>query len=152
MDNYFEAKAILFQNCKSAVINLDDEYSDKFIERCKCPVYTYSAKSNTATYTAESIIYKADSVSYALVADGNIGKIQEAVLVIHKVEIVFIHSGCLVAEQGDFKHALFVFVTNLFGCRIKHLYRSVPVRIGISVSVVFHLPIITTVSSLSRKS
>ena len=76
MENYFEAKAILFQNCKSAVINLDDEYSQRFIEKCSCPVYTYSAKSNTATYTAESIIYKADSVSYALVADGNIGKVK----------------------------------------------------------------------------
>ncbi|ALB01469.1 UDP-N-acetylmuramoylalanyl-D-glutamate--2,6-diaminopimelate ligase [Francisella persica ATCC VR-331] len=50
MDNYFEAKAKLFKfkSLKKAVINIDDEYGQKFCEICYCDVITVSLKSKNA--------------------------------------------------------------------------------------------------------
>ena len=51
MNNYFEAKAILFKTLQEgafAVINKDDEYSQKFIDITKkgTKIYTYGVKNN----------------------------------------------------------------------------------------------------------
>lgn len=59
MNNYFEAKAILFRNLKSgsfAVINNDDEYATRFKETvCEgVKIYTYGIK-NDADITASNI-------------------------------------------------------------------------------------------------
>lgn len=75
MDNYLEAKLKLFKMAKTAVVNIDDEYSARVIEACKCPVITYSAEKNEADYTAKDIRFLKDSVSYQLVSTGSIGKV-----------------------------------------------------------------------------
>lgn len=67
MQNYFEAKLRLFKMCKTAVINLDDEYSQAFIDACDCKVLTYSAKDSTADFFADNIEYKSSGVSYDFV-------------------------------------------------------------------------------------
>ena len=59
MNNYFEAKAILFKNLEPgafAVINKDDEYAQRFIDVTKkgTKIYTYGVK-NTADVTAKNI-------------------------------------------------------------------------------------------------
>ena len=51
MNNYFEAKAILFRNLQDgafAVINKDDEYAKRFIDAAKegTKIYTYGVKSD----------------------------------------------------------------------------------------------------------
>lgn len=76
MDNYLEAKLKLFKMAKKAIVNIDDEYSKKVIDFCKCPVITYSTEKNEADYTAKDIRFSPDSVSYQLVATGNIGKVK----------------------------------------------------------------------------
>ncbi|MBK2026141.1 UDP-N-acetylmuramoyl-L-alanyl-D-glutamate--2,6-diaminopimelate ligase [Francisella philomiragia] len=50
MDNYFEAKAKLFQfkSLKKAVINIDDEYGLKLCKVCNCEIVTVSLKSKNA--------------------------------------------------------------------------------------------------------
>ena len=59
MNNYFEAKAILFRNLQDgafAVINKDDEYAWKFIDATKkgIKIYTYGVKTD-ADVTAKNI-------------------------------------------------------------------------------------------------
>lgn len=56
MDNYFEAKAKLFQfkSLKKAIINIDDEYGLKLCKVCDCEMVTVSLKSKKADIYIES--------------------------------------------------------------------------------------------------
>jgi len=47
MDNYFAAKAKLFTMCKTAVLNVDDEYGRKIADNVKCNKITYSIDSDS---------------------------------------------------------------------------------------------------------
>ena len=44
MDAYCDAKAELFRRCGKAVINMDDDYSDRILAAAACPVLTTSVK------------------------------------------------------------------------------------------------------------
>lgn len=71
MENYFKAKAILFENLSDddfAVINMDDEYSDKFLEVIPENVrkYTYGVK-NTADVMAKDIHFSLNGAEFKLV-------------------------------------------------------------------------------------
>ena len=68
MDNYFEAKKLLFKMCKKAIINTDDEYGLKLLDEIECEAVTYSS-SNNSTYSAKGINYRPASVDYELVSD-----------------------------------------------------------------------------------
>ncbi|MCH5204267.1 MAG: UDP-N-acetylmuramoyl-L-alanyl-D-glutamate--2,6-diaminopimelate ligase [Oscillospiraceae bacterium] len=60
MENYFAAKLMLFDNCKQAVVNIDDEYGEKTAEYCRkngVPVKTVSLKGNADFYTELVKIY-----------------------------------------------------------------------------------------------
>ncbi len=76
MENYFEAKRLLFSLCDLAVVNYDDEYGKRIIENSGCKVATYSAVSNESTYTAKSIKYRPDGVDYEMVGFGLIGRVK----------------------------------------------------------------------------
>ena len=75
MDNYFNAKKRLFNMCKCAIINFDDEYGKRLIEETQCEKITYSAISDAATYTAKEIDYKPDGVKYQMVGYNFINRI-----------------------------------------------------------------------------
>ncbi len=76
MENYFEAKKLLFALSDLAVINFDDEYGKRIISDPKCRIATYSAVSNESTYTAKNIVYRPDGVDYEMVGFGLIGRIK----------------------------------------------------------------------------
>ncbi|MBR2525744.1 UDP-N-acetylmuramoyl-L-alanyl-D-glutamate--2,6-diaminopimelate ligase [bacterium] len=70
MDNYFDAKSILFKNLKEgyfAVINADDEYAQKFINIVPegVKIYTYGIKNN-ADVMAENIDFTSDGAKFEL--------------------------------------------------------------------------------------
>lgn len=65
MENYFEAKSKLFDISKKAVINFDDEYGKKLIEKANCPIFTISMESKEATLSAYDINYHPDRVEYS---------------------------------------------------------------------------------------
>ncbi len=65
MENYLEAKKMLFKMCKTAVINNDTPYSEAIIKDLNCKVITYST-GNEATYSAKGIKYRPSSVEYQL--------------------------------------------------------------------------------------
>ncbi len=75
MENYLEAKKRLFKMCKTAVINLDDEYAQSIIDDLDCKVITYSAGDNS-TYSAKAINYYPASVEYELVSDNILNHIK----------------------------------------------------------------------------
>ena len=79
MDNYLDAKLMLFSMCKNAVINYDSKCAKKVIDFAKdkgCNVLTYSTVSNDCDYSAKEMRYKSDSVSYVIVTTGKIGRVK----------------------------------------------------------------------------
>ena len=44
MDAYCDAKTMLFERCSKAVINVDDSYAHRMLEKAKCPVVTASVR------------------------------------------------------------------------------------------------------------
>ena len=71
MNNYFEAKAILFKNLQDgafAVINNDDSYAQKFISATKkgTKIYTYAVKSK-ADVIAKNIDFSIDGATFECV-------------------------------------------------------------------------------------
>lgn len=73
MDKYAEAKALLFGRCDTAVINLDDDWSD-FMRRAAvkagCRVLTCSAQSDEADVTARDIRLYPDKVKFCALRTG----------------------------------------------------------------------------------
>lgn len=67
MENYLEAKKILFTKCEKAIINLDDPCFNTLTKDLTCPVITYSL-GNNADYSAKSINYKPVGVEYELLS------------------------------------------------------------------------------------
>ena len=65
MDNYIDAKAILFKKCGVGVFNIDDEAYEKLSGGCSCDVMTYSAKKK-ADLWAQNIEYRATGVEFDL--------------------------------------------------------------------------------------
>lgn len=73
MNNYFEAKAILFKGLKkgsTAIINKDDEYAERFISVVPdgVKIVTYGIK-NKADIMAEDINFSLQGSEYNLIAD-----------------------------------------------------------------------------------
>lgn len=44
MEEYCQAKALLFTRCKAGVVNVDDPWAGEILKRATCPVCTYSAR------------------------------------------------------------------------------------------------------------
>ena len=55
MEAYRDAKGLLFRQCRTAVLNLDDEAGRWYRERVDCPVFTYSENKDFADLTAKNI-------------------------------------------------------------------------------------------------
>lgn len=71
MEEYARAKSLLFsQQSEKAVLNLDDEWSDYMLQRCACPVLTYSTKDPTADLFAKDIVLGPRGVDYVLCYEG----------------------------------------------------------------------------------
>lgn len=70
MENYFAAKKILFSMCGTAIINIDDAGGKRLAADISCPTFTYSLKSDNASFKAESTVLHADGVEYDIVHDG----------------------------------------------------------------------------------
>lgn len=75
MENYKAAKHILFENSEKSVINMDDEVYQYMIGNTNCLVQTYSIKNDSANFTAKNVKLRDDGVSYELVGEGVIGRV-----------------------------------------------------------------------------
>ena len=75
MDNYLEAKKKLFKMCKTAIINADDEYSERIAEGLECKVVKYST-GNDADCCAKAIKYRPAKVEYEFMHQDGINHIK----------------------------------------------------------------------------
>lgn len=66
MENYCDAKAILFSRCRKAVGNLDDGWYDRMFGSCDCPVISTSAKQQADLY-AQNIQLLSDGIRFEAV-------------------------------------------------------------------------------------
>ena len=64
MEEYAEAKAMLFPMCEKAAANLDDPWYNAVMGQAAPPVYTFSTKNDSAQLTARDIRLSADSVRF----------------------------------------------------------------------------------------
>lgn len=72
MENYFEAKEILFNNMKDGApffINIDDPYGQRLMNKHKSRSITYGVHQ-AADYRAKDIVLKSDSTEFILVHKG----------------------------------------------------------------------------------
>ncbi|SDB38622.1 UDP-N-acetylmuramoylalanyl-D-glutamate--2,6-diaminopimelate ligase [Ruminococcaceae bacterium FB2012] len=63
MENYYQAKKLLFDVSARAIINIDDFYGRRYLDEISCPSNTYSAEIK-ADFYAEDILLSASGVKY----------------------------------------------------------------------------------------
>lgn len=68
MENYYQAKKLLFDISDMGIINIDDEYGIRYAKEIPCPFRTYSVKG-AADHSAEDILLSASGVKYVF-SDG----------------------------------------------------------------------------------
>ncbi len=68
MEEYAGAKALLFERCNKAAINIDDEWGGYMVERAKCPVFSYSETKLEADLVAKDIRLSPSNVKFCALA------------------------------------------------------------------------------------
>ena len=68
MEEYCDAKALLFQACDVGVVNADDPWTERLLRRATCRVYTY-AEQERADLRAEGVCLSADHVAFRAVTE-----------------------------------------------------------------------------------
>ena len=66
MEAYCDAKALLFQNCGTGVVNADDPWTPRLTEKASCGLFTY-AETAEADLRAEDVVLEADHVAFTAV-------------------------------------------------------------------------------------
>lgn len=66
MEEYYNAKKLLFSRCDTAIVNIDDEYGKRLFSEIKCNKKSCSLKVN-ADYRAEDVKITHDSLCYNVV-------------------------------------------------------------------------------------
>ena len=69
MEDYCDAKAILFRNCEVGVCNADDAWCARLLRDATCRVRTYAVQAR-ADLRAENIVLEADHIAFDAVAEG----------------------------------------------------------------------------------
>ena len=75
MERYAQSKQKLFAICDQGVVNLDDSWAESFLRTAKCPVFTCSAKNNTADLVAKDIRLLPDRVRFCAVRTGELQRV-----------------------------------------------------------------------------
>ena len=69
MENYYQAKKLLFSRCDTAVIDTDDDYGKRLYSEVTCSKIAYGS-SNQADFYADAIKLRADGTSFWLCCGG----------------------------------------------------------------------------------
>lgn len=69
MEQYYQAKKLLFSRCDQAVIDTDDSYGERLFSEITCPGISYGS-SNQADFYADAIKLRADGTSFWLCCGG----------------------------------------------------------------------------------
>ena len=76
MEDYAATKALMFQNCRNAAINTDDEHAPMMIESANCRVLTYAVKNGDADLVAKNIKLFPDRVDFSTLTIGNLNRVE----------------------------------------------------------------------------
>ncbi len=76
MENYKEAKHMLFEKSRKVVINDDDSAADFMKSNIEAEVVTYSIKNNSSDYTAKNPVLHDKSVAFELVGNSLITRMK----------------------------------------------------------------------------
>ncbi|MBR3589005.1 MAG: UDP-N-acetylmuramoyl-L-alanyl-D-glutamate--2,6-diaminopimelate ligase, partial [Clostridia bacterium] len=76
MENYKEAKHMLFENSKKVIINDDDDAASYMKSDIDAEVVTYSIRNNSSDYTAKNPVLTDRAVAYELVGNAMISRIK----------------------------------------------------------------------------
>lgn len=66
MENYYQAKKKLFDVCRTAIVNIDDNSGRRYFSEIKCNKVSFGIDSDDAYYKAYDVKLNADGVSYTL--------------------------------------------------------------------------------------
>ncbi len=66
MKNYFNAKKMLFERCKIAIVCIDDSYGEQLLKEIKCANFSFAIKNEEADFLAKEIKVNSDGVQYLL--------------------------------------------------------------------------------------
>ena len=69
MEEYCDAKALLFRNCKTGVVNAGDPWTPRLLKDAACKVLTFSS-TGEADLRAEDILLAEDHVAFSVVRGG----------------------------------------------------------------------------------
>ncbi|MEF9970762.1 MAG: UDP-N-acetylmuramoyl-L-alanyl-D-glutamate--2,6-diaminopimelate ligase [Oscillospiraceae bacterium] len=75
MEEYAGAKALLFERCEKAAINIDDQWGGYIMERAKCPVFTFSETQLEANLVAKDIRLSASNVKFCALTKENLERV-----------------------------------------------------------------------------
>lgn len=75
MENYYEAKKMLFDSCDKAVVNFDDDYGRRLLGEIRCPAESFSTDKDEADYTAKDIRPSATRSRFTFVGKTVIGRV-----------------------------------------------------------------------------
>ncbi len=69
MENYFEAKKLLFHVCRMGIINADDPYGKRILEEHPCPMQSFAIDS-AADFAAHNLSFSPRGVSFDVTEGG----------------------------------------------------------------------------------
>lgn len=75
MENYAEAKALLFQQSDIGIVNADDPWAKLMLERAACPMKTLSAERNDCDYVAKDVRLNAAGVRFMALAGDSLTRV-----------------------------------------------------------------------------
>ena len=75
MEEYRDAKGLLFDQCRRAVLNLDDEAGRWYLDKISCPAFTYSENRACAGLTARNIRLFPGCVEFEALTLGRISRV-----------------------------------------------------------------------------
>ena len=75
MEEYAEAKALLFSQCDVGIVNADDDWAELMLRRAKCPMKTLSASRNDCDYTAKDVRLSPAGVRFMALAGDALARV-----------------------------------------------------------------------------
>ena len=104
MESYRKAKGRLFDQCRMAVINLDDEAGRRYREEISCPVFTYSENDPGADISARDLRLFPGHVDFVALKEGALERIHLPIpggFSVYNALAVLAAGSCLGLEMGE---------------------------------------------------
>lgn len=97
MEAYFRAKALLFERCAAAVINLDDDWGARLAGETSCEKITFSARSDAAELVAKNVQLLPDGIRAVAVRGCDIARMRLGIPGQFSVYNALTAAGCCLA-------------------------------------------------------